>query len=308
MESSPQTENQKSISKLKGILNFISELNWFISASIALLAFFLMKRYVIDTERVNGKDMQETYYYGDALIITKINNSYITNDIIYFEYPLPDTIGPKTFLFQRLFGLPGDSIGISEKKVYINGMEIADTSAVKHNYFVKSRVKIDSIFKEQNGLTEGDEISNDLDYSFSLTSEQAEILKKNTNIKSVELKTEKKGKLDISCFPYNRNYKWNMDHYGNLYIPKMNDTLQLDSITLPLYRTLIVQHEKNKLYTKNDRIYINDVQTKQYVVKKNYYFVLGDNRDNANDSRIWGFLPENYIIGKVNRLIKKAKR
>lgn len=309
MEPPPQTKNKKErISQLKHILNFIGDLNWFISASIALLAFFLMKRYVIDVERINSNDMRATYFNGDALLITKVNNSYITNDVIYFEYPIHDSIGSRTFLFQRVFGLPGDSLAIVNKSVQINGLILADSSTIKHNYFIKSTVPLDSLFLQAYSLSEGGKISDVTDFSYALTGEELERLKNNKLISSVELKSEKAGRYDESCFPFSPDFKWNMDNYGKIYIPRINDTIKLDSINIALYTTLIREHEKNHLEIKGDSIFINKLHTNKYVIKKNYFFVLGDNRDNANDSRTWGLLPENYIIGKASRLIKKGKR
>lgn len=99
-----------------------------------------------------------------------------------------------------------------------------------------------------------------------------------------------------------------MDNYGNLYIPKKDDILILDTTNIVFYKKMIQDHEKNTLRIKEDSIFINDIYTKTYTVKKNYYFTLGDNRDNANDSRKWGFLPENYIAGKSVWVIKQQKR
>jgi signal peptidase I len=93
-----------------------------------------------------------------------------------------------------------------------------------------------------------------------------------------------------------------------LYIPKIDDTLRLDTVNIALYARLIDTFEKNHLEIVNDTIYINGIPSGTYVVKKNYFFVLADNRDNANDSRVWGFLPENCIIGKVKRTVKNGRR
>jgi signal peptidase I len=268
----------------------------------------LLKRYVIDVERINGNDMRATYQHGDALLITKINNSYITNDVVYFEYPVRDTAGARTFLFQRIFGLPGDTLAIVNKSVMINGLVIEDTSSVKHNYFIKSKVPLDSLFMRAHGLTEGGRISDGTDYSFSLTRSEYKHLAGNKVILEINLKSENAGSYDESCFPFNPHYKWNMDNYGKIYLPRINDTIRLDSANIALYATIIRDHEKNHLEIRSDTIIINNLPTDTYVIKKNYFFVLGDNRDNANDSRTWGPLPENYIIGKANRVIKRSRR
>ena len=263
---------------------------------------------MFDIVRVNNKDMSATYHFGDALLIKKATNTYTPGDVIYFEYPVEDTLLTRTFFFQRLAALPGDSFEISDKRVYRNGQELPDENSVKHNYFIKTRdKKPQAIFKLYYGLTEGGQVSDEFDYCYSLTAEESEKLRKDTVIKSVLLKTEKKNNFDETCFPGNLNYKWNMDHYGKIYIPKVNDTLRLDSISIKLYHDLIFFYEKNNLAIKHDSILINGNLSTYYVVKKNYYFVLGDNRDNANDSRSWGFLPENCIIGKAIATVRRLK-
>lgn len=252
-------------------------------------------------------DMQHTYYRGDALLIKKFNNTLSTNDIVYIEFPAKDSTQPTTYFFQRLIGLPGDSIELIDKVIYINGMPITDTITVKHNFHVKSVKAMDSLSLIKHGLTEGAAISEKNDYSFSLTNYFADSLKHLADIELIELEMEKPGSSDLSCFPYSINYKWNMDNYGALYIPKKDDVLQLDTVNIVFYKKLIKDHEKNSLEIKGDSIYINNELTKTYTVKGNYYFTMGDNRDNANDSRKWGFLPENFIVGKSIRVIKQTK-
>lgn len=250
--------------------------------------------------------MASTYHLGDALLIKKVANTYTTGDVIYFEYPVEDTLLTRTFIFQRVMGLPGDTVEISDKKVYRNSVKLYDTTSLKHNYFIQTKnKKPTNIFKFYYSLTEGGQVSDEYDYCYSLTDEEAEHLRKDSVIKSVILKTEKKNNFDETCYPGNINFKWNMDHYGKMYIPKINDTLRLDSISLKLYSDLISHHEKNHLEQRSDSVFINGSLANYYVVKKNYYFVLGDNRDNANDSRSWGLLPENCIVGKVIARVRK---
>ncbi len=251
--------------------------------------------------------MRSTYNMGDAVLIKKSFNRYTTGDAVYFEYPASDTGIVKTFMVQRLYGLPGDSLLIENKNVLINRMRIQDTVELQFNYFVKTLKPIDSVMKADYLLSEGGVISNEMDYSFSMTGFQSELLRKEPYVVSIELKVEKKNNYDETCFPFDINRKWNMDHYGPVYIPKANDTLRLDTNSIKIYGQIINDYEKNKLEVRGDSILINDSIANTYIVKKNYYFVLGDNRDNANDSRVWGYLPENLILGKVIRTVRKEK-
>ncbi len=308
MEQPPQIKTTKSIDKIKNIVDFVKKQTWFFAALLALLSFIILRKFIFDIRKVNNMDMQETFYKNDVLLIRKFNNTLSTNDIIYIEFPGKDSTQPTTYFFQRLIGLPGDSIKIIDKVVYINGMAIEDSSSLKHNYHIKTiNVEMDSLNKVKYNLLEGSPISEKNDYSFSITKYRADSLKKLSEIELIEPETETKGNSDLSCFPYSINYKWNMDNYGALYIPKKNDVLRLDTVNIVFYKKLIQVYEKNSLSIKGDSIYINDELTKSYTVKRNYYFLLGDNRDNANDSRKWGFLPDNYLVGKSIKLIKKAK-
>lgn len=282
-------------------------LRWFVSCFIALLLFIVCKFFIFDIVKINSNDMRDTFKPGDALLVKKIFNDYKTGDFIYFRYPKVDTSAPEALCIQRLIGLPGDTIELKEKGIYINNFLIKDTSTLRFNYFIKTKTQPDSAFKLKYHLLEGGEISSDNDYGYSLLKSEADSLKLDTLIEKVELKVEQKGSFDETVFPYSTHYNWNMDNFGKLYLPKKNDTLTLDSVNLNIYSTLIRNYEKNNLEVKGDSIFINGELTKKYRVKQNYYFVVGDNRDNSNDSRVWGFLPEACIVGKVVSVLKKSK-
>jgi signal peptidase I len=143
-------------------------------------------------------------------------------------------------------------------------------------------------------LTELTDYSRDL----LLTKEEATIVR-NSNLTDSLVRTFKKFKsYNTSFFPNDIKYNWNEDNFGPIVLPKKGSKVKLNSNNLPLYKKIIREYEKNELTLLDNEIKINGISTKEYTFKQDYYWMMGDNRYRSEDSRSWGFVPEDHIVGK----------
>ena len=227
------------------------------------------------------------------------------NDVVVFNYPREDEypVDHRTYFVKRCVALPGDSFKIVDGMIYINNKLIDNENGLQFNFHLKSEKILESAFIAEYNLFEGGKISDNKDYSFTLTKALADTLRSKTYITTIERNIEKKELWDEFVFPFNVHYKWNVDNYGSLKIPAKGDTIKLDTLNLCLFEKIISFYESNTLELKNDSIFINGAYSNSYVIKQNYYFMMGDNRHNSQDSRHWGFVPEDHVIGKATRII-----
>lgn len=306
----PQKKRKtRSIKSLTYIREIIRQFPWFKYSAIALLLFLAIKLFILELCIVNNQDMANTNHTNDMVLVNKLYYTVNINDVVYFEYPAKDSSEKKAYFMQRCVAKPGDSLQIKDKVVLVNNKPIDEISSIKFNYLIDTDTfQIDSITKMRFGLFEGGSISKNGKYSYSLTKQQTDSLKSDSRFSKIELRLEKENIYDSRVFPFSRLFAWNSDNFGKLYIPKKGDTLRLDTTNIKLYGLLITKYEKNKLEVHHDSIFVNDLCIKTYAVQQDYYFVMGDNRDNAIDSRRWGLLPRHYIKGKViGTLYRKHK-
>ncbi|MCX8056062.1 MAG: signal peptidase I [Ignavibacteria bacterium] len=260
-----EEEKAKRTLKEKFVDNF-KNLLW------ALVAALILKTFVIEAYTIPTGSMEDTLLPGDFLLVTKFTHGATTprnipftnialpyyqfprlkeikrGDIIVFEYPGDrDELRHEEIMnyVKRCVGLPGDTIQIVDKVLYVNG----------------------------------------------------ELFPPPPKMKFLNPIPTPKGISNPFIFPKYSN--WNEDNYGPLYVPKKGDTVYLSLSNIEQYRTLI-NREFGKEVVKviGQDIFIDGVKTNTYVIKKDYYFMMGDNRDDSADSRFWGYVPDDLIIGE----------
>ncbi len=223
-------------------------------------------------------------------------------DCVVFNWPAENEgrpIDKKENYIKRCIGISDDTIELRDRAVYINGKPIPIPEFSQSSFHV---VTDGTGFSEQAvqrlGLRDGEPIS-PFEYNLHLTQQNSIDLATFGNVKKVNANVVPKGLYQDFIFPYDPKYNWNVDNFGPLWIPKKGATLKIDSSNIALYRKAIGEYEGNKLEERDGTILINGTPSTEYTFKMNYYFMMGDNRHNSADSRFWGFVPEDHVVGKA---------
>ena len=223
------------------------------------------------------------------------------NDVVVFNYP-PEEEHPvdlRTNYIKRCIGIAGDDLEIRDMQVYINGKKAEVPAEMQFRYILQTESALtDKVFRDHN-ITDYWAVQGG--YVVDTTPKTAEALAALGFIKDVTVWKDSAGAATADVYPHMPSrFKWNKDNYGPIHIPRKGETIKLDSMTIPLYETVIRKYEDNKdVEVQADKILIDGQAISTYTFKQNYYFMMGDNRHNSLDSRYWGFVPEDHVVGKA---------
>lgn len=306
---------------------------WIDALVWAAIAAIILRTFFFGAYRIPTPSMEKTLMTGDFLIVSKLaygprtpmtlsvpfTDWYLPgvqipwfripgytdierNDIVVFNYPVdvaPTSV--KTNYIKRAVGMPGDELRIDDKDVYINGEqgEQFDTQMQHFRVQIRERIRLSPAKVREAGgeiVQSGNGV-----HIINMTRQAADTIEQWNEIESVDpfVLPEDYDEFSRRPFKFSQGFV-NHDNLPEFQVPFEGQEVTLTSDNWHIYQDILERYERNSVQKNGDQFVINGEETNQYTIQQDYYFMMGDNRDDSEDSRYWGFVPNDHVIGKAS--------
>jgi len=236
--------------------------------------------------------------HREDVVVFNVPPKYLNDGI---DYP----VDLKTNYIKRCVAIHGDILEVKDRQVVVNGTPLKNPEMMQYSYLVTSNDEINERNLEKLGIDPEDYTflgrpeNNKAVYQMFLTNEKVAEVKAMPFVVSVDEDYRTHDGTDSRTFPGSKYSPWNADNYGPLKIPEKGMTIAINDSTLSFYGETIRTYDDPHVKIENQKLFVDGKEVSSYTFKQNYYFMMGDNRHNSLDSRYWGFVPEDHIVGKA---------
>ncbi|ABC44194.1 signal peptidase I [Salinibacter ruber] len=306
---------------------------WGESLVVAVVIVLIVRSLLFDLFRIPTPSMEENLLVGDYLVVSKLHYGPRTpvslgipltsihlpgvtfpyhrlpgfsevqrGDPIVFNYPPDDEpIDRKVHYVKRVIGMPGDTLSVRDKLVHIDGDPLPLGRGMQQYWTVTksdARYQIPRRRMEEMGISEVRRTNRAETVRVLATPEGAKQMRQRSWVRSIEPYVLNSDEYNDLMYPSGRGYT--PDNYGPVHIPAKGTTVKLTDRNWALYRPVIVRYEGHDARQMTDSTFaIDGARTSTYTFQQDYFFAMGDNRDNSQDSRFWGFVPMDHVVGKA---------